>query len=76
MRLFSAELDTALDTRLKFERAIKAALETDGFILHYQPQFKNAGGELIGFEALLRCRHPDARLDSAGRFHPGRRETG
>ena len=54
VRLFSAELDTALDTRLKYERAIKAALETDGFILHYQPQFKNAGGELIGFEALLR----------------------
>jgi len=53
-RLFSAELDTALDTRLKYERAIKAAIESDGFLLHYQPQFKNAGGELIGFEALLR----------------------
>jgi diguanylate cyclase (GGDEF)-like protein len=54
MRMFSADLDTALDTRLKYERAIKAAIEGDGFLLHYQPQFKNAGGELIGFEALLR----------------------
>ena len=54
VRMFSADLDTALDTRLKYERAIKAAVENDGFLVHYQPQFKNAGGELIGFEALLR----------------------
>ena len=70
MRLFSAELDTALDTRLKYERAIKAALATDGFILHYQPQFKNAGGELIGFEALLRLPTKDGGFIPPTAFIP------
>ena len=30
-------------------------------------------GEVIGFEALLRWKHPDARRDLAGRLHPDRR---
>jgi diguanylate cyclase (GGDEF)-like protein len=70
IRLFSAELDTALDTRLKYERAIKAAIESDGFLLHYQPQFKNAGGELVGFEALMRLPTRDGGFIPPAAFIP------
>jgi diguanylate cyclase (GGDEF)-like protein len=70
VRLFSADLDIALDTRLKYERAIKAAIESDGFLLHYQPQFKNAGGELIGFEALVRLPAQDGGFIPPTAFIP------
>jgi diguanylate cyclase (GGDEF)-like protein len=70
VRVFSAELDTALDTRLRHERAIKAAVQSDGFLLHYQPQYKNAGGELVGFEALLRLPTKDGGFIPPTAFIP------
>jgi EAL domain-containing protein (putative c-di-GMP-specific phosphodiesterase class I) len=39
------------------EQYMKIMLESDGFQLHYQPQYTSSGG-LCGMEALLRLPHP------------------
>ncbi len=70
VRVFSADLDVALDTRLKYERAINAAIRNEGFLLHYQPQFRNIGGELVGFEALLRLPTQDGGFIPPAGFIP------
>ena len=46
------------------EHDLRIAIARDELRLSYQPQ-KEANGSVIGFEALLRWKHPDARR----RFH-------
>jgi diguanylate cyclase (GGDEF)-like protein len=65
LRVFSGELDNELDQRLTIERAIKAAIDSNGFLLHFQPEFRNAGGRLVGFEALLRLPTKDGFIPPA-----------
>jgi diguanylate cyclase (GGDEF)-like protein len=70
VRLFSAALDTELDMRLKYERAIRAAIDDSGFVLYFQPQYRNAGGGLVGFEALLRLPTGDGGFIPPSTFIP------
>jgi EAL domain-containing protein (putative c-di-GMP-specific phosphodiesterase class I) len=70
VRLFSAALDTELDTRLKYERAIRAAIDDSGFVLYFQPQYRNAGGGLVGLEALLRLPTSDGGFIPPSTFIP------
>ncbi|WP_420135589.1 putative bifunctional diguanylate cyclase/phosphodiesterase [Rhodopseudomonas sp.] len=51
------------------------ALENDEFELHYQPQ-ATTDGEIVGFEALLRWRHPVRGMVSPAVFIPLAEETG
>ena len=41
--------------------------------LHYQPLYAADGVTLVGYEALARWQHPDARQRAAGRLHSGGR---
>ena len=43
--------------------------------MHYQPQAR-IGGEIIGFEALVRWHHPQRGLISPGTFIPLAEESG
>ncbi len=47
---------------------IEEALREDQFVLHYQPKINLGDGGVIGFEALVRWRHPLLGLLSAERF--------
>ena len=69
VRAFSPALDSILSERLELEKAMSRALESDGFALHYQPQY-DRHGELAGFEALLRLPHPLMGLVSPARIIP------
>lgn len=44
------------------------ALESDQFVLYYQPQYELATGRMVGVEALLRWRHPTEGLLTPSTF--------
>ncbi|MBP7174618.1 MAG: EAL domain-containing protein [Thermoclostridium sp.] len=52
------------------------ALEREELFLHYQPQINVQTHEIIGFEALLRWKHPEYGTISPGIFIPLAEQTG
>ncbi len=57
-RFFTPEMNARISERVTLENSLRQALDGDGIHLHYQPQVDVASGRLIGFEALVRWRHP------------------
>lgn len=55
---------------LRFERQLIAGLENDQFFVEFQPIMSLETGDLAGFEALVRWRHPDLGNVSPQRFIP------
>ena len=45
---------------------VRAALSRNEVVIHYQPQYDVATGEMTGVEALLRWQHPELGLLGAG----------
>lgn len=62
--------------RLILENNLRRALEHEEFELHYQPKVETASGRVVGFEALVRWRDPEAGLIPPGVFIPIAEETG
>ena len=54
---------------------LQAAIERNELTLYYQPQAR-ISGEIIGFEALVRWRHPTRGMISPGTFIPLAEESG
>jgi len=61
---------------LEIENALRRALERGEFALYYQPITAIASGRIVGFEALLRWRHPTRGLLSPGEFLAVAEESG
>ena len=70
IRFFEASLYKQSAERLALEGDLRRALAMREFSLAYQPQFNLASGEVDGFEALLRWRHPKRGLVSPADFIP------
>ena len=68
IRFFSSEMNRRLTERAALENDLRRALDREEFFLVYQPQIETASGELAGFEALLRWRHPDLGLVPPDKF--------
>lgn len=62
--------------RLALEHQLHRALERNELFLQYQPKIDLHKGGLVGFEALLRWRHPQHGVVSAEEFVPIAEETG
>jgi diguanylate cyclase (GGDEF)-like protein len=73
---FTPELDRQAHERFAIEHALRQAIERREFVLHYQPQVRTTDGAVIGFEALLRWRRPDAPDSAPATFVPILEDTG
>jgi len=70
VRFFAPEMDEALQAHLTLEKAIRDAIATDGFVLHYQPVFEMSHNRLMGYEALVRLPAKDGSLIPPDKFIP------
>ena len=68
-----------MDKRVRERRALvhelRSAIERNELLLYYQPQAQ-IDGEVTGFEALVRWRHPTRGLIPPGTFIPIAEECG
>ena len=70
IRFFEPDMDEALQTRIMLERAIRGAVEHNGFEVYYQPVFEMSGKRLVGFEALARLPASDGTFIPPATFIP------
>jgi diguanylate cyclase (GGDEF)-like protein/PAS domain S-box-containing protein len=75
-QFYAASMNEVAMRRLILESNLRRGLEEDEFELHYQPKVVTGSGEVVGFEALVRWRDPDAGLVPPGVFIPIAEETG
>jgi diguanylate cyclase (GGDEF)-like protein len=73
---FQPEMDAQMQERRKLELDLRKALQGDEFELNYQPLIDLARGEVCGFEALLRWKHPERGLVPPDEFIPVAEEIG
>ncbi len=75
-QFYAAGMTTEALQRLDLERGLKEALERNGLVLHYQPQYDIRNRRPVGVEALLRWTAGDGKPVSPARFIPIAEETG
>jgi len=73
---YDPTMHTGLVERLQLEADLRRALDTDELEVHYQPTIDLESGHLVGFEALVRWRHPIRGLVSPSDFIPVAEATG
>ncbi|GKS87727.1 EAL domain-containing protein [Acidovorax sp. SUPP2539] len=59
---YAPGMETPSTGVLQHERLLRDAILHGAFVLHYQPQVRLDDGALVGFEALVRWRHPERDL--------------
>jgi diguanylate cyclase (GGDEF)-like protein/PAS domain S-box-containing protein len=73
---YGAELNAAVVQRSRLRLALEQALSRDEFYLEYQPIVALSNGRSVGFEALVRWRHPELGLLTPDQFIPIAEDTG
>ncbi len=73
---FDPGMRSSMIERLSLLDDLRNALSSGEFELYYQPQFSTRMSDLVGFEALVRWRHPRRGLVSPGVFIPLMEEYG
>ena len=76
LRFFRPAMSEQAAARRLLEIDLRKAMVLGEFELHYQPQMPADGGEVVGFEALLRWNHPTRGRVSPADFIPVAEETG
>src|SRR4030095_10223254 len=69
-RYFESGMDARAQARRIIELDMRAAVRNGEFELNYQPIVQAESGEITGFEALVRWRHPQRGLISPADFIP------
>jgi diguanylate cyclase (GGDEF)-like protein len=76
-RLHTEAMGEAVRERVRIANDLRRALDSDEFVLEYQPQVSEpAGARLWGLEALVRWQHPARGLLMPGQFLPVAESTG
>lgn len=67
---FDPVADTSEKSRRHIVAQIRKGIEREEFRLHYQPKVDTRQGVVVGFEALIRWKHPEDGLLSPAHFLP------
>jgi diguanylate cyclase (GGDEF)-like protein len=73
---FQPDMGQVADYRQWIESELHTAFLRGDFDLHYQPQLDLMKGKIIGYEALIRWRHPQRGMIAPMEFIPIAEETG
>jgi len=73
---YDAEVDRRLEERRLLADELRGALAQGALSLHYQALFDRDGRTLIGYEALMRWKHPTRGMVPPSLFIPLAEETG
>ena len=73
---FVPDMAAEAQARLRNEADLRQALARQEIELHYQVQHDLKAGGVVGYEALMRWRHPERGMVSPGEFIPIAEETG
>jgi diguanylate cyclase (GGDEF)-like protein len=73
---YAPHMNEKVAEKLSLESQLRAALEQDQFVLHYQPKIDLKTGAVAGVEALIRWQSPELGLVQPLRFIPILEETG
>ncbi|MDU8963829.1 MAG: EAL domain-containing protein [Klebsiella oxytoca] len=73
---FQPSMNTFARHQLQLTNELWSAIDRQELSLHYQPKFRTTSKELIGFEALLRWRHPHQGMLTPDLFLPLAEKTG
>jgi diguanylate cyclase (GGDEF)-like protein len=68
--MFRPEMDSGIHRRFQLEMELRGALEANQFHLVYQPIYDLGDLSMVGFEALLRWRHPKLGTITPDEFVP------
>lgn len=74
-RFFEPGMDKRLRERRALQHELRSAIERSELAIHFQPQAR-IGGEVTGFEALVRWRQPTHGMIPPGTFIPLAEESG
>jgi len=61
---------------MRLENELRRAVDNDQFVMYYQPVVSLDRGRVVGFEALVRWRHPDRGLLVPSQFFAVAEESG
>lgn len=75
VRIFSEDMQEAVNQQRIIERGLRQALANDEFELYYQGQY-DGNNRLVGAETLLRWNHPEHGVIAPGRFIDVAEQTG
>ncbi len=75
-RLHQAQAEGDRRLHMRLDHAMRQALVSGRFRLHYQPQVDLRSGAIVGAEALLRWRDPEMGEIPPGRFIPVAEDSG
>ncbi|MGQ4880121.1 EAL domain-containing protein [Billgrantia sp. LNSP4103-1] len=73
---FTSDINDEVSARMALRNDLQEAIEAENFELHYQPLLDARSGRVIGFEALVRWKHPVKGYLSPGLFIPLAEDTG
>lgn len=74
--VFDAGMQSRALEQLQLENDLQNAISLQQFYLNYQPIVSFVTGQIVGFEALVRWRHPTRGLVSPSEFIPVAERTG
>ncbi|NBB13906.1 EAL domain-containing protein [Caulobacter sp. SLTY] len=75
-RFFKREMDETIRERRNLARELRQAIADEELIVHYQPLARASDGEVCGFEALVRWKHPVRGMVPPLDFIPVAEESG